>query len=83
MRWSPERFVDLSLDEQVRLLYRQATFVTSIRYYRFKVNLYLLEDFYVEVFVNHKRAEIAKAVPLDCNHTRMKFYCDQIRLSLN
>ena len=71
-----------SLDDRVDTLYRYATFVTAIRYYRHKVNLYLLGDDYVEVFVNHKRAIIDKIELLDRSHSRMKFYSDQIKLGL-
>ena len=83
MRNSPADFIDSSLDRKISTLYEQGTFITSIRYYKFKVNLYLLDNFYVEVFVDHKRGEIAKVGLLDRGHTRMKFYCDQIRLTLN
>lgn len=71
-----------SLDEKVQALYRHATFVTAIRYYQHKVNLYLLGEDYVEVFVNHKRAMIDKIDLLDRSHSRMKFYSDQIKLGL-
>ena len=52
----------------------------SIRYYGYKVNLYLLGNFYLEVFYNHKKDFIEKIVPLDVHHTRMNFYTDQIKL---
>lgn len=52
----------------------------AIRYYNYKVNLYLLGTNYVEVFVNHKFASIEKISLLDSSHTRMKFYSDQIKL---
>jgi hypothetical protein len=64
------------------VLYQHATFVTAIRYYHHKVNLYLLDNEYVEVFVNHKKAMIDKIDLLDHSHSRMKFYSDQIKLSL-
>ena len=48
------------LDQKVMVLYQHATFVTAIRYYNHKVNLYLLGNEYVEVFVNHKKAMIDK-----------------------
>ncbi|MGC4022491.1 MAG: hypothetical protein QM734_11375 [Cyclobacteriaceae bacterium] len=71
-----------SLDDKVQTLYRHGTFVTAIRYYSHKVNLYLLGDDYVEVFVNHKKAMIEKIDLLDRSHSRMKFYSDQIKLGL-
>ncbi|MFM7327133.1 MAG: hypothetical protein ACKORJ_12575 [Bacteroidota bacterium] len=82
-RTSPGDFIDSPLHRKISTLYQEGTFVTSIRYYKYKVNLYLLDNFYVEVFVDHKRGEIEKVSLLDRGHTRMKFYCDQIRLSLN
>lgn len=70
----------LSLDRKIALLYEHGTFVMAIRYYRYKVNLYILGDYYLEVFINHKHALIEKIAPLDVTHPRMKFYSDQIRL---
>ena len=73
-------FNQLSLERKINLLYENGTFVMAIRYYTYKVNLYLLGNFYLEVFVNHKQACIEKIVPLDTGHSRMKFYSDQIKL---
>jgi hypothetical protein len=69
-----------SVTEKIQTLYEHGTFIMAIRYYRYKVNLYLLGDSYVEVFVNHKLAAIEKIDLLDSTHTRMKFYSDQIKL---
>ena len=52
----------------------------GIRYYGYKVNLYLIGDFYVEVFYNHKKDLIEKIIPLDVSNSRIKFYVDQIKL---
>jgi len=77
-----DEFVGATLEEKIRLLFEHGTFVTSIRYYRYKVNLYLLGQQYFEVFVSHKHVVIERIEPLDEQHTRMKFYLDQIRLSV-
>jgi hypothetical protein len=68
------------LEKRISLLYEHAHFVMAIRYYRYKINLYLLGDEYVEVFINHKRTMIERITLLDRKHTRMKFYSDQIKL---
>lgn len=73
-------FRRMTLDQKIDTLYEQGTFVMAIRYYQYKVNLYLLNNFYLEVFINHKESMIEKIVPLDTNHSRMKFYSDQIKL---
>jgi hypothetical protein len=73
-------FNKLPLDRKIGQLYEHGTFVMSIRYYEYKVNLYLLGSFYLEVFVNHKLASVDKIMLLDTRHTRMKFYSDQIKL---
>jgi hypothetical protein len=76
-------WTDLSqypLEKKVNMLYEHAHFVMAIRYYRYKINLYLLGDDYVEVFINHKQTLIEKISLLDRTHTRMKFYSDQIKL---
>ena len=72
-------FNTFSFDKQVQLLYERGVFIMGIRYYGYKVNLYLLGDFYVEVFYNHKKDLIEKIVPLDTGHSRTKFYVDQIK----
>jgi hypothetical protein len=73
-------FEELTLDDKITLLYKKGTFVMAIRYYNYKINLYLLGNYYLEVFVNHKFSLIEKIVPLDRMHSRMKFYSDQIQL---
>jgi hypothetical protein len=73
-------FSRLSLEKKIAVLYEQGTFVMAIRYYSYKINLYLLSDYYLEVFVNHKQASIEKITLLDRTHSRMKFYSDQIKL---
>ena len=70
----------LPLEDRISMLYERGTFVMSIRYYGYKVNLYLMGNLYLEVFVNHKFSSIEKILLLNTNHTRMKFYSDQIKL---
>ena len=77
---SYQDFQGQSLNNQIVLLYEQGSCVMSIRYYGYKVNLYLLGNFYLEVFYNHKKDFIEKIIPLDIRHSRMKFYADQIKL---
>ncbi len=73
-------FNTMALDDKIKLLYEQGVFVVGIRYYQYKVNLYLLNHQYVEVFFNHKKARIEKIELMDTTHSRMKFYADQIKL---
>lgn len=73
-------FKSYTLDQKVTALYERGTFIMAIRYYNYKINLYLLEKEYVEVFVNHKHSNIEKISLLDSTHSRMKFYYDQIKL---
>lgn len=75
-------FLACSLADQVQWLYQNAAFVMSIRYYGYKVNLYLLNNRYIEVFYHHKRDRIERVAPLDTSHTRMQFYADQIKIKL-
>lgn len=76
-------FEELTLNDKISVLYEKGTFIMAIRYYGYKVNLYLLDNYYLEVFVNHKFSLVEKIVPLDRTHSRMKFYSDQIRLPRN
>ncbi len=76
-------FSELPLQEKIQTLFRNGNFVVAIRYYGYKINLYLLNNFYVEVFYNHKRDEIERVELLPAFHTRMKFYSDQITLPAN
>ncbi len=76
-------FEELTLQDKIGVLYEHGTFIMAIRYYSYKVNLYLLDNYYLEVFIKHKFSSIEKIVPLDTMHTRMKFYADQIQLPGN
>jgi hypothetical protein len=75
-----EEFAKLPLNKKIQMLYLEGTFVVAIRYYRHKINLYLLGTEYVEVFYNHKEDRIDKIDFLPRDHSRMKFYLDQIQL---
>jgi hypothetical protein len=76
-------FEQLTLSDKITLVYEQGTFIMAIRYYDYKVNLYQLGNYYLEVFVRHKFSLIEKIVPLDTMHSRMQFYTDQIKLKLD
>ncbi len=73
-------FFELPLAQKIQILYREGTFVVSIRYYGYKINLYMIDGHYVEAFYNHKFDRIEKIEPLNHRHTRVKFYTDQIKL---
>ncbi len=77
---SPDQFSSMSVSHQLRWVYFEGEFITSIRYYKFKVNLYLIENFLVEVFYDPKEDRIAKVEILASGETRLKFYADQIKL---
>jgi len=79
---SREDFRQLSLNKKIQMLYREGTFVVGIRYYSHKVNLYLLNNEYIEVFYNHKLDKIDNIDFLNLQHSRMKFYLDQIQLPI-
>ncbi|WP_224996613.1 hypothetical protein [Cesiribacter sp. SM1] len=78
----PEVFMDLPIRDKVKVLYEKGTFVVAIRYYGYKINLYLMQNYYVEVFYNHKQDCIEKIELFNPRHTRLKFYADQIKISL-
>lgn len=78
---SKEDFRKLSIHKKIHKLYTEGTFVVGIRYYAYKVNLYLLGNEYIEVFYNHKHDRIDKIDFLNHQHSRMKFYLDQINLT--
>ena len=80
---SQKDFFDLSLDDMIQTLYKEGTFIVSIRYYRYKINLYLISNFYVEVFYNHKHDKIERIELLKRKNKRIKFYADQINLPEN
>lgn len=75
-----KRFLGLSFPERAKWLYFNGQLVTSIRYYRHKINLYLLDKVYVEVFYNHLEDRVDRIEPLDQRSSRMNFYADQIKL---
>lgn len=73
-------FEKIPFFEKVKKVYFDGEFVVSIRYYKYKINLYLYNNFYVEVFYNHKEDKIDKIQILAFQPTRLKFYADQIKL---
>ena len=75
-----KEFFSLDLDGMIKTLYEDGTFIVSIRYYGYKINLYLISNFYVEVFYNHKYDVIERIELLKRNNKRIKFYADQISL---
>ena len=77
---SSAKFLKLPLQEKFKLLCKEGSYIMSIRYYQHKVSLYMLNNYYVEVFYNHRHWGIDKIELLDHNHSRMKFYSDQITL---
>ena len=77
---SQEDFFSMNLDDMIQTLYTEGTFIVSIRYYKHKINLYLISNFYVEVFYNHKEDKLEKVELLKRNNKRIKFYADQITL---
>ncbi|MBU2916073.1 MULTISPECIES: hypothetical protein [Reichenbachiella] len=74
------KFMNLSLEDKIQHLYENASFVTDIRYYQYKINLFLLEGVYYEVFVFHKDVQIKKITPLNYQSSTIGFYLDQIKL---
>ena len=75
------KFYDLETPEQCRVLYLEGEFLMAIRYYEYKVNLYLLGSELIEVFYNHKLDRIHKIQSLDNKSSRMSFYADQVNLN--
>jgi len=73
-------FADLTLKSKIRYIYMGGTFLMDIRYYGYKINLYMLNNFYVEVFYNHKDDRIEKVEIMQNRHSRMKFYADKVKL---
>ncbi|MEQ9166549.1 MAG: hypothetical protein RLO12_09855 [Fulvivirga sp.] len=74
-------FKQLNIKDKISVLYESGTFIVAIRYYKYKVNLYLMGNYFVEVFFNHKLDMIEKIEIMDRNTTRLKFYTDQIKLT--
>jgi len=66
--------------EKVKKVYFEGEFIVAIRYYEYKINLYLYNNYYVEVFYNHKKDMIDKVEVLSYRPSRIKFYADQIKL---
>lgn len=77
---SADNFSIMKMDKKIQVLYGEGTFIVAIRYYKYKINLYLLSNFYIEVFYSPKLDKIVSIEPLIRPTKRMKFYADQIRL---
>ena len=75
-----EVFKKLSVQQQVKALYLDGTFIIDIRFYEYKINLYLFENFLVEVFYQPVEDRIDKIEVMEKNSKRLNFYTDQIKL---
>ncbi len=75
-----EIFNKLSLRQRIQTLYLDGRFITDIRFYQYKVNLYLFENFFVEVFYHPVEDRIEKVEIMENNSKRINFYTDQIKL---
>lgn len=73
-------FDDLPVEARLQWIYFEGEFVMDIRYYEYKINLYQVKNFYIEVFYHHKKDQIVKIRTLDHTCSRMKFYADQVKL---
>jgi hypothetical protein len=80
---SQKEFFDKKLDDMIQTLFQDGTFIVSIRYYGYKINLYLLSNYYVEVLYNHKLDKVERIELLKRNSKRVKFYADQVNLPSN
>lgn len=80
---SEDQFILLPFHEKIKKLYVEGDFIVAIRYYGYKINLYQIFNFFVEVFYNHKEDRIEKIELLEMGNSRMKFYFDQIKLPAN
>ena len=79
MKW--REFICLSLNGKINVLYQYGTFIVGIRYYKYKINLYEIDNQLVEVFFNHKLDMIEKIEVMERNSKRLKFYSDQIKIN--
>ena len=73
-------FSQLSIESKLQWVYFEGEFIMDIRYYDFKINLYRVKGFLIEVFYHHKLDRIEKVALLDRDSNRMKFYTDQVKL---
>jgi CMP-2-keto-3-deoxyoctulosonic acid synthetase len=76
-------FLDLPLLDKVSALYEDGVFIIDIRYYKHKINLYLYDNAYVEVFINDKTSKIEKIERLPLDTTRLQFYADQLKVGVS
>ncbi len=75
-----EKFSSMTKDQKLRWIYFQGEHIMDIRYYQYKVILYAIDNFFVEVFYHHTKGLIERVEVMDRQNSRMKFYADQIRL---
>jgi hypothetical protein len=73
--------MDLSLGDKVQYIYENGEFITAIKYNEYKVNLFLLEGDYFEVFIGHRIVEITNVSPLNYKSSRIYLYLDQVKIT--
>jgi len=75
-------FIYLRKTQKLHWIYFEGEHVMDIRYYQYKVILYTINNFFVEVFYHHTKGCIERVEVMDKNSNRLKFYADQVHLPM-
>ncbi len=58
MRMAKDDFVKLTIPQKVELLWNEGEIISEKAYYDCNITLFLLDSFYVEVFLNREENEV-------------------------
>jgi hypothetical protein len=79
MKINKDNFNDLSLDEKGKIIFSKGSYIAVRDYYNYKVQLYGLKGFYVEVWYNPRTNSIDKIETMD-NEKSLNLYLSDIEI---
>jgi hypothetical protein len=79
MKVNRDNFNDLSMDEKGKILFSKGSYIAVRDYYNYKVQLYGLKGFYVEVWYHPKMNNIDKIEALN-DEKSLNLYLSDIEI---
>ncbi|MCE3259080.1 MAG: hypothetical protein K0S12_721 [Bacteroidetes bacterium] len=81
MKLNPTVFYLCTLDQRVDIVNYHGEFITRIKYYGFFLNLYLVENYLIEVYYNIHSNTIEQVELLEAKDERLNLYISNVSLA--
>lgn len=74
-------FNSFTLDERMDIIWRHGEFITKIKYFGFCINLYVVDQVFVEVYYNSHSSVVQYVEILDPQEDRINLFTLKVDLS--